>query len=102
MTNPANNSPFTVGSTIRSAAYSFLLVLPLMVATSQVAQAQTFTVLHAFTGMNDGLAPIGGVSIDMSGNLYGSATFGGDYTRACAPTGCGIVFKLTPSIVSHK
>jgi len=97
MTNPANNSAFTVGNTIRSTAFVFLLVLLLMVATSQVTQAQTFTVLHTFTGMNDGLAPIGGVSIDMSGNLYGSATFGGDYAPACAPTGCGIVFKLTHS-----
>jgi uncharacterized repeat protein (TIGR03803 family) len=52
-------------------------------------------VLHAFTGTNDGSAPLGGVSIDMSGRLFGSATFGGDFQRACAPLGCGIVFELT-------
>jgi uncharacterized repeat protein (TIGR03803 family) len=66
-----------------------------MATTSQVTQAQTFMVLHTFTGTNDGLSPIGGVSIDTSGNLYGSATFGGDYRGECAPTGCGIVFELT-------
>lgn len=60
-------------------------------------QAQTFTVLHTFTGMADGYAPIGGVSIDASGNLYGSATFGGDFEPVCAPTGCGIIFRLTQS-----
>ena len=94
MTNPANNSAFTVGNTIRSTAFVFLLVLLLMVATSQVTQAQTFAVLHTFTNTNDGSAPIGGVSVDLSGNVYGSATLGGDYTPACAPLGCGIIFQL--------
>ena len=95
MTNPANNAPFSVGSRIMPAVFAFLLPLALMVATSHVAQAQTFRVLHTFTGTNDGFAPIGGVSIDLSGNLYGSATFGGDSPPICAPLGCGIIFKLT-------
>jgi len=95
MTNPANNSSCTIGSTIKPAVFVLLLALPLMVATSRLTQAQSFRVLHTFTGTNDGFAPDAGVSIDASGNLYGSATFGGEHTSPCEPLGCGLVFKLT-------
>ena len=38
------------------------------------AQAQTFTVLHTFTGGGDGYTPYAGVTIDRGGNLYGTTT----------------------------
>ena len=41
------------------------------------AQAQTFTVLHAFSGGADGGAPLGGVALDQGGNLYGTTWLGG-------------------------
>ena len=34
-------------------------------------------VLHAFAGGNDGNAPMGGLVMDQSGNLYGATVFGG-------------------------
>ena len=40
------------------------------------AQAQTFQVLHSFTGFGDGSVPEAGVTIDRAGNLY-STTFQG-------------------------
>ncbi|HXM60461.1 MAG TPA: choice-of-anchor tandem repeat GloVer-containing protein [Terriglobales bacterium] len=56
------------------------------------------TVLHAFTGGNDGAFPWAGVTLDRGGNLYGVASqagdtkcYGGDHTF-----GCGVVFKITP------
>jgi len=48
------------------------------------------TVLYDFTGRDDGEFPIGGVILDASGNLYGTASVGGKYDL-------GVVFELTPS-----
>ena len=44
---------------------------------AQISQAQTYTVLHTFTGGGDGAEPVGGVSIDHAGNLYGATYYGG-------------------------
>jgi uncharacterized repeat protein (TIGR03803 family) len=54
------------------------------------------TVLYSFTGTSDGGFPTAGVILDSSGNIYGTASLGGDLS--CNPSyGCGTVFKLTPS-----
>ena len=45
-------------------------------ATAILTQAQTFAVLHSFTGFGDGSVPEAGVTIDRAGNLYGT-TFQG-------------------------
>jgi len=52
------------------------------------------TVLYSFTGGSDGLYPEAGLTIDDSGNLYGTTVEGGD--TECSYWGCGVVFKLTP------
>ena len=52
------------------------------------------TVLYSFSGGKDGANPLGGLTIDMNGNLYGTATYGGKTNKAC-PSGCGVVFKIT-------
>jgi len=51
----------------------------------------TLNLLHAFTGGPDGGEPFGGVVLDSSGNVYGTAQIGG------GPSGCGLVFQLAPS-----
>jgi uncharacterized repeat protein (TIGR03803 family) len=53
------------------------------------------TVLHSFTGGADGADPWAGLTMDSAGNLYGVATAGGD-TACFPPSGCGVVFKITP------
>ena len=55
----------------------------------------TETVLHSFTGGNDGSAPYAGVTMDRAGNLYGTTIGGG--SSGCSGHGCGTVYKLTPS-----
>lgn len=55
----------------------------------KLSKAGVFTVLHRFTGGNDGLWPLGGVMLDSMGNIYGTAAYGGTY-------GNGVVFKITP------
>ena len=54
---------------------------------SQPAQAQTFTVLHAFSG-SDGDLPFAGLTMDRAGNLYGTTYQGG-------AAGFGNVFMLS-------
>jgi uncharacterized repeat protein (TIGR03803 family) len=46
-------------------------------------------VLHAFTGGADGATPLGPLTFDASGNIYGTAAAGG--------LGYGLIFKLTPN-----
>ncbi len=64
----------------------------LLFAAAQ-AQAQTFTVLHRFTGP-EGSSPAAGLTMDRAGNLYGTAMFGGDTQGYCYENGCGTVFRL--------
>ena len=54
------------------------------------------SVLYAFTCFDDGKNPYGGVTLDASGNLYGTTVAGGS-GGACAGDGCGVVYKLTQS-----
>jgi uncharacterized repeat protein (TIGR03803 family) len=49
----------------------------------------TETVLHSFTGGNDGSGPGNGLTIDRAGNLYGMTPIGGAF-------GLGTVYQLHP------
>ena len=57
----------------------------LTLAFAQLAQAQTFTVIHNFTG-TDGADPLAGLTIDRGGRLYGTTYSGG--------AGYGTVYML--------
>jgi uncharacterized repeat protein (TIGR03803 family) len=50
----------------------------------------SFQVLYQFVGQADGGAPEAAMTIDSGGNLFGTATQGGD-------AGTGVVFELSPS-----
>jgi uncharacterized repeat protein (TIGR03803 family) len=65
-------------------------LLGLIVVSAATAQAQTFSVIHNFTGGSDGADPLAGFTIDVAGNLYGTASSGG-------ASGAGVVFKLNTS-----
>ena len=58
-------------------------------ALSVPAIALTFSVLHTFTGGADGANPLAGLTLDKSGNVYGTAQYGG--------AGYGTAFKLKHS-----
>jgi hypothetical protein len=55
--------------------------------------------IFAFNGA-DGLNPIGGLTVDAKGNLYGSTNEGGKLSTCVPgspyPNGCGVVFELSP------
>jgi uncharacterized repeat protein (TIGR03803 family) len=73
----------------------------LAVVVTQLAQAQTFTILYSFTDGLDGAHPYAGLTMDRAGNLYGTAEYGGSYQSGyiCElnprEPGCGTVFKLS-------
>jgi len=54
----------------------------------------TYHVLHRFAYGNDGAYPYGSLTVDASGNAYGTTTHGG-------PNQTGTVFKLTPTSKGH-
>jgi uncharacterized repeat protein (TIGR03803 family) len=49
----------------------------LLIFAAAQSQAQTYTVLHDFTGGADGEDPTAGLSMDRAGNLYGTTSAGG-------------------------
>jgi len=53
-----------------------------------------YTVLHSFIGTADGGHPAAGVIRDAAGNLYGTASSGGDPNCGVESSGCGVVFQL--------
>ncbi len=63
----------------------------------KVTPDKTETVLHSFSGGTDGEQPHGGLLADSQGNLYGTTEFGGTGTGCEESSGCGTVFKVTPS-----
>jgi len=75
--------------------------LPLLALAlfSAISSAQTYTVLHTFTGGRDGAYPFAGLTIDKHNNLYGTTNAGGSVNASCPPanTGCGLVFRLKPA-----
>ncbi len=78
----SRNSPREAGKTV-----ALLILLALTLVATRATQAQTFSVIHAFSGGPDGANPFAGVTIDGAGNLYGTAAAGG--------AGYGTVFRLS-------
>jgi hypothetical protein len=60
--------------------------------------AWTEIVIHNFTGGADGATPLAGLAMDREGNLYGTASAGGDSqcNASAEVPGCGVLFKVTP------
>jgi uncharacterized repeat protein (TIGR03803 family) len=58
--------------------FAFGLAMVLGSFGVQALQAQTYTVLHSFTSHPDGETPLAGVTLDAAGNIYGTASQGGN------------------------
>jgi hypothetical protein len=59
---------------------------------SPTSSGWTETILHTFTGGKDGGEPIGGLTSDAKGNLYGTASIGGSSSKCSS--GCGTAYRL--------
>jgi uncharacterized repeat protein (TIGR03803 family) len=71
------------------------MVFACCAATAITSPAQTFTTLASFTGTN-GFEPFSSLTQASNGNFYGTTFYGGDLSK-CNSTGCGTIFKMTPS-----
>jgi uncharacterized repeat protein (TIGR03803 family) len=71
-------------------ATALLAVFALTLLTTHAIEAQTFSVIHNFSGGGDGKYPDAGVTVGPSGVLYGTASAGGTQGLEL-----GVVFKLT-------
>jgi uncharacterized repeat protein (TIGR03803 family) len=64
----------------------------------KLGRGETFSVLYSFTGGADGGFPEGKLFLDAAtGDLFGTATEGGNSSGICAsqyPGGCGVLFKV--------
>jgi len=85
------NASEQFGATRWRKASSALVLGGLLAATigAPHVQAQTYTVLHNFSGGADGGNPGAGVIRDSAGNFYGAVRMGG-----CGNHPCCLVFKL--------
>jgi len=94
---PSSTSRTTLSRTTLCVA-SITLAFAALLAVSQPAQSQTYTVLHAFSGAPDGANPESGLLRDREGNLYGTTSGGGDYLcENSADDSCGTVFEVDSS-----
>jgi uncharacterized repeat protein (TIGR03803 family) len=75
-----------------------LLVTPGCGVVFKLDPAGKETVLYRFTGKADGAGPPGSLFMDSEGNLYGTATYGGEFGGQCGVLGedfgCGTIFKV--------
>jgi uncharacterized repeat protein (TIGR03803 family) len=83
------SSRFWLRPSVGMAAAAVAALFLLIAGAGQQVQAQTFTVVHNFTGP-DGADPLAGLIMDSSGNLYGTTEDGGSSFE-------GTVFKIDSS-----
>jgi hypothetical protein len=88
MTKPARPSTSILCRRLQGTTFALVLFCVLIMVARQSAQAQTFQVIHNFTGGFDGGSPFSGVTLDRAGNLEGTASAGGHYNDS------GAVYKL--------
>ena len=73
MPNTARVSTSIFSNSLPAAAFTLFTVLALFVVGTPSAHAQSFTVLHTFTGGALGSNPTGSLAMDAGGKLYGTA-----------------------------
>jgi hypothetical protein len=77
-----------------------LIITVVLVLASGASAQSNYRTLHRFTGAADGIWSASGLIFDRSGNLYGTAAWGGNLNYCTGnrlPGGCGVVFKLAPN-----
>ena len=73
---------------------TMFVLFALSVVGTTSAGAQTFSVIHYFSGGFDGYYPAAALILDRGDRLYGSTYLGGTYNSNCVQGGCGVVFRL--------
>jgi uncharacterized repeat protein (TIGR03803 family) len=73
--------------------FGAVLAIALVLATNAFSSEK---ILHTFGNPNDGINPDALVA-DAAGNLYGTTFYGGNVGSNCSTSGCGVIYKLTPT-----
>ncbi|MGA8473521.1 MAG: choice-of-anchor tandem repeat GloVer-containing protein [Candidatus Cybelea sp.] len=63
---------------------------------TRFARGYTKTSIYAFSGA-DGFGPLGALTVNASGVIFGTTEFGGNSACSTPAAGCGTVFELRPS-----
>ncbi len=88
------------GKTTRNLIVAVAATLMLLAASALARDSET--ILYTFTGGSDGAVGAQHLVADSAGNLYGTTVGGGNKSTKCAVytgvDGCGVVFKLTPTV----
>jgi uncharacterized repeat protein (TIGR03803 family) len=75
-----------------SGRWSAVLIIAIAtLASASGAPADTCKAIHVFTSTAGGAKPVGNLTFDAAGNLYGTTFVGGSGCR------CGVVWKLAPN-----
>ena len=78
-------------------AFSRLVPLATILAAAVFSLAQFTsaqeTVLYSFNN-STGSVPFTGVTLDKSGNVYGTTASGGNLSSTCGTNGCGVVYEI--------
>jgi len=69
--------------------FALVLVLASSFVLVQSTRAQSFNVIHNFTGGTDGANPLNGLMMGAGGYMYGTTSAGGAYNN-------GTVFRIAP------
>jgi uncharacterized repeat protein (TIGR03803 family) len=87
------------GKTLRSQAAQLAIMCGFALIVACPGWAQTFSVIHGFTGGPDGANPVATLTVDAANHLYGTAAAGGNAGgQDCGPIGgCGLVFRMSRS-----
>ncbi|HUI83088.1 MAG TPA: choice-of-anchor tandem repeat GloVer-containing protein [Candidatus Binatia bacterium] len=83
-----------------AAALAIAVVLSASIVLTEQAQGQTYRVIYNFTGGIDGAVPYAGLTIDASGNLYGTTNTGTVYRLM--PKSSGWIFSLLYRFSAHQ
>src|SRR5580692_10545125 len=81
---------------VKKKFFAILTLTVIAVLPPSLAAGAKEKILYRFTGKKDGGSPSSSLTMDASGNLYGTTGLGGDLSQ-CSNNGCGTVFELKPS-----
>lgn len=81
---------------VKKRFFAILTLTVIAVLPPSLAAGAKEKILYRFTGKKDGGSPSSSLTMDASGNLYGTTGLGGDLSQ-CSNNGCGTVFELKPS-----
>src|SRR5262249_21658220 len=83
------------GTATRGGAFNQGAVFKMTVGGSGTTEEVIYS-FHSAAGHPDGVTPQGALTMDSSGNLYGTTARGGA-RGSCNSSGCGMVFRLSPN-----